>query len=318
MNIQDVLESAQVINDNKARRVLNTAPGKESGISIHELEAGVTIERLESLTVPIYQYGTQITIHGIFHDIPDNLRVCGYKSIVLNGNGSLGVRYVAIDGAKKKLLANIARYSRRNGGSWTISIDSQGCEAYRIFHSPDTANDKAKCIECYNSTPDSLYVGGKRAARLMYGGFAVIINIGAIYNAKLWELITALTGITSQAEYDALVDADNKERELNNARCRAEREAREVERNAELAEATANFKPPTTWKLFDGTITTPGIFARLAQTYTDGITLRVIQSAKRGGRLCIASKDFADLTYKPWTPYKYRAVAVKLSGWQLT
>lgn len=101
MNLSEVLESKQIYNDDKARRVLNTAPNQQADITLKEIADGVTIERLESLTVPVYQYSTQITIHGIFKDIPNDLVVAGYKSVFYNQNKSLGVKYIAIDGAKK-------------------------------------------------------------------------------------------------------------------------------------------------------------------------------------------------------------------------
>jgi hypothetical protein len=69
MQISETLESAHIYNDDKARRRLNTAPNVEANITLDEIEKGVTIERLESINVPVYQYGTQITIHGTFPNV---------------------------------------------------------------------------------------------------------------------------------------------------------------------------------------------------------------------------------------------------------
>ena len=85
MDISEVLDKANIVSDSKARRVLNTAPDKIADITLSEIESGVTIERLEALTVPVYQYGTQITIHGTFKDMPTD-RVLGYKALFLNQN----------------------------------------------------------------------------------------------------------------------------------------------------------------------------------------------------------------------------------------
>ena len=279
MNITEVLESAHVISDTKARRVLNTAPDKDAGITLAEIEQGVTIERLEALNVPVYQYSTQITIHGIFKDIPDDLRVCGYKSVILNGNGSLGVRYVAIDGAKKKTLERVARIADDN--AWNVNIDSQGCEAYKIFHTTDHVNDKKRAIECYNSTPDNLYIGGKRAVGLLYGGYAVILSIGAIYNSNLWLLIKELTGISSQLEADNIEHTQEVER----AARWAEREAEykiERERAAQReAELRAELEPQYNW------ITNPemGIFYKLSFNREGIAEYAKVEFKKRGKQL---------------------------------
>ena len=245
MNITETLESAHITSDSKARRVLNTAPNKDAGITLAEIEQGVTIERLETLQVPVYQYSTQITIHGTFRDIPDDLRVCGYKSVILNGNGSLGVRYVAIDGAKKKLLEHIARLA--DDSYWNVNIDSQGCEVYKIFHSQDADNDKKRTIECYKNTPDTLYIGGKRAVGLMYGGYAVVLSIGAIYDKNLWLLIKELTGISSQVEADKIASDKKIQRELDNIKWETEHKI-ERERIAKIeADLMSQIEPLYNW-----------------------------------------------------------------------
>lgn len=314
MNIQDVLESAHIVHDTKARRVLNTAPNKQAGITINELESGVTIERLESLEVPVYQYSTQITIHGIFKDIPENFRVCGYKSIILNDNGSLGVRYAAIDAGKKQMLRHVSRYAKTG---WSIFIDSRGCEAIKMFHTSDHDSDKVKCIECYKSTPDSLYIGGKQAVSLMYGGYAVIVHIGAIYEPNLWKLISELTGISSESDYESIAAESKRVSDAKYAeylaKAKIEREALE----AKVAESRANFIAPSNWKPFSGTIDKPGIYARINRDYMDRVVLQVIMSERRGGRLCSTTREFQDMQYQDWKPLdRYKAMTIKIAdGW---
>lgn len=279
MNITETLESAHITSDSKARRVLNTAPDKDAGITLAEIEQGVTIERLESLQVPVYQYSTQITIHGIFKDIPEDLRVCGYKSVILNGNGSLGVRYVAIDGAKKKTLERIARIA--DDTYWNVNIDSQGCEAYKIFHSSDSKNDKQRAIDCYKTTPDSLYIGGKRAVGLLYGGYAVILSIGAIYDKNLWLLIKELTGISSQVEADKIEHDKEIERAESWAKIEAENKIRQEQRNKVKEELTAQLTPMFTW------VNNPdmGVFYSLSFDYEGKPEYTKVEFKKRGGQL---------------------------------
>jgi len=220
MNIDETLESMSIISDNKARRVLNTAPNKEAEISLEQIEQGITIETIEKLDVPAYQYSTQITIHGTFNNIPNNLRVHGYKSVFLNKNGSLGIRYMAIDGAKKELLRECSRYCNE----WNVDKTSQGYEAYKLFA------DEEELLACYHSTPDNLYIGNKRAVKLMYGGYAVIIEIGAIYEQNTWPLIEALTGINNQSEYEQLKKAQTEQEEMRFHEYQQERDQARIQK----------------------------------------------------------------------------------------
>lgn len=314
MQIDKVFETINITHDDKARRVLNTAPDKYADITLSEIEMGITIERLSELTVPVYRYGGQVTIHGIFKDIPEDLRVHGYKSVFLNGNRSLGVKYVAIDADKKHLLHKISRYSKTK---WGININSQGCEAIRVFHSNDRENDIQRLKDCFNSTPDDLYVGNKQWASLMFGGFAVIIYIGAIYQDNLWTLINALTGISSQAEFDAI----HAESEAEYARmCKDGEEKRKAELRAkaiEIESIKSKFAVPDNWIEFNGEITQPGTYARIHDTWADGIALQVIKVAKRGAFLCDSIRNFKDYQFKDWQPSKYSKCKRNINGWRI-
>lgn len=315
--ITEVLEKANITHDTKARRVLNTAPDKLADITLAELENGVTIERLENLNVPVYQYGGQITIHGIFKDIPPDTRVNGYKSIIFNGNKSLGVKYVAIDNAKKKLLAEANRY--RKSRKWAIHIDSQGMELWSVYHSADHEADKKATIECYNSTPDDLYIGGKQAAALMYGGYAVIIYIGAIYDVNLWALIKAITGIENEAELNQLKELERIKRESESAKWEAERKATELKRQAEIQKAIAEFKPPDNWKPFTGQIIEAGIYAQIAQSWETSLpTLFVYKVKPFGKKLKIECKAMPKFQFIDWQSQKAKIRESKtINGWKI-
>ena len=315
MNLSEVLESVAIYRDDKSPRRLNTAPDRYADISLEEIEKGVTIERLEQLSVPVYQYGQQITIHGKFYDIPSDLRVAGYKSVFLNKNRSLGVRYVAIDGNKKRLLEQVSRYSTTG---WRVYIDSSGCQAVQIFHTVDNEDDKRRLIECYNSTPDKLYIGCKEAGALMYGGYAVILHIGAVYESNLWPLIGALTGISNEDEYNAIVSEEMRQDELKRAEYERIRLEREEERKTKTNEAMNSFNPPSNWQRFTGNITKEGTYARIRTTYDGGITLSVKKVVKRGGYLCSAGRHFDDFNFVDWKPDKYhRLYTTAFDGWRI-
>jgi len=273
MDITETLESMRITNDVKARRVLNTAPDNLAGITLQEIVNGITIERLESLTVPVYQYSTQITIHGTFEDMPDNMRVCGYKSVFLNENKSLGIKYVAIDGAKKELLSHVSRLAGKE--SWHIHKDSQGYEAVKTFV------DRDKAIECYNGTPDDLYIGGKRAVALMYGGYAVIIHIGAIHERNLWPLIEALTGISSQSDADKIESVLEAERITERAVYEAERIAEQSKRDARKKELAEQIEPLYNWIVNP----TSGIYYKARVGYNGNLEYYKIEFKTRGKQL---------------------------------
>jgi len=55
---------------------LNTST-KDSGITLKEIESGVSIEHILLLDVPVSLYGGQLTIHGTFKDDIKELRVAG-------------------------------------------------------------------------------------------------------------------------------------------------------------------------------------------------------------------------------------------------
>lgn len=275
--IDEVLGKADVVRDVKARRVLNVSD-KDSGITLEEIEKqGVTIERLLGLEVPVFTYGGQVTIHGRFNDdIGKDLRVAGYKSVFKNGNGSLGVRYVAVDGEKKRRLEDICSL----GGMWWVTIDSKGCQAHRSF------NDKQGCLDCYNSAPTD-YIGTKYAFRGIYGRFYVVLEIGAVYEKDFWKLATSLSGLSEEG-YSKAFAARNAKREAD----RLEYEERCKEQEAKNAETKANqalIRADMDKALEDnGFIKTaykgPGtyVYSFISRYYSDKVGYMVVE-VKKGG-----------------------------------
>ncbi|MFA6679165.1 MAG: hypothetical protein WCR96_01590 [Candidatus Methanomethylophilaceae archaeon] len=292
--IEEVLGKADVVREVKARRVLNVSD-KDSGITLEEIEKkGVTIERLLGLDVPVFTYGGQVTIHGRFNDdISSDLRVAGYKSVFKNGNGSLGVRYVAVDGEKKRRLEDICSL----GGWWRITIDSKGCQAYRSF------NDKQACLDCYNSAPTD-YIGTKYAFRSVYGRFYVVSEIGAIYEKDFWRLAESLSGLNEDG-YKKACEAREDKREDDRLRYEEENKNR-LAKEAELLARRDEIKSGLNKNLesagykkvaFSG----PGtyVYAFASKFCSDKIGYNVVEVKKGGfGRTLerhVLVKDIADI-----------------------
>lgn len=80
--------------------------------TIDKIESGI----IESADInflknkyPVFTYKTCLTIHGNFPEICRN-RIGGYKNILQNKNGSLEIRYSAIDYQKRKDIKNYLGY----------------------------------------------------------------------------------------------------------------------------------------------------------------------------------------------------------------
>ena len=221
-NLNEKFESICCRKDDKARRVLNVAVGTLANITADTLESGVTLESLETLNVPVFRYGTQITIHGNLPRFSDSSRPGGYKSVFLNANGSLGVRYSAIDGGKKDMLARACDVGKIG---WLASRSSSGFEVSQSFYVSDEAtrdDQKAACLAAMRSIPAGGFFGGVTAGCLAYGsGYFCAAFIGAIPINELWGVIEFFSGIRSES---ALVQRES-DRDRKRAEERAIREA---------------------------------------------------------------------------------------------
>jgi hypothetical protein len=239
MQIKEVLEKCDLHTDDKARRRTNVSQ-TVANISAAEIESGVTIERLEALNVPVFQYGTQITIHGTLPEFNGNARPAGYKSIVKNGNGTVGVRYVAIDGEKKQRLVEWGRYVK---GDWDFSLDSKGL---RLFSKRLATRDEAKAA--YDSFPRDMFAGTVSAVQDIFGGWWIIVEVGAIPEVKYAALVQYLFGKTI-AEIEAIKAAKDAETEVEDKRREAEYAEKvasaKADKEAALAAVAATITLPT-------------------------------------------------------------------------
>lgn len=242
MKILETLESIRICDDEKARRVLNVST-ETASISADEIERGVTIERLAEIGVPVFRYSTQVTIHGVIPDFNPEARPLGYKSIFRNQNGSLGVKYVAIDGAKKKLIVQAANLSKLES-KFSAHLNSSGLELAFC------TTDKDKAISAFKAFPKDLIIGGLYAARGLYGEYFVVADIGAIEASKLWPLINALYGFadqtaldSAQSTLDAEYAAKRAQWDKESAERQAQREIVTAQNKAKAFEALQGFQP---------------------------------------------------------------------------
>lgn len=221
--------------DEKARRRINTAVNTVANITADEIEAGITLERLNEINVPVYRYHGQITIHGKLPDIRNDY-CFGYKSLFKNANGSIGVKYIAIDAWKKDVLSKIQRIGK---SILHYSKDSKGVELCKVFK-PD---EKEKCVEFYNAIPSQLFIGNKNLFRgCLTGRYYVEIGFMASPVECFWQFVSWYSGgqINNQGEFDTAYNAKMEEERIESEKATAERTKRMEEEKQALEQKRAN------------------------------------------------------------------------------
>ena len=203
IRIDKVLEKQQIRQDTKARRRTNVS-NTVANTTAEAIQAGITIEQLEALNVPVFRYQTQITIHGKLPDVTNGS--LPYKWLVKNQNGSIGVKYAAIDSQKKKVLNQACRYMKTrmffySTSSETVLVKSCG-------------SDKDLAIEVYKSIPEYI-IGVKQMGCDCFGQYFVFCGIDAIYEKDMNALLGWYTfgEANNRDELAKVVQAANDKRE---------------------------------------------------------------------------------------------------------
>lgn len=291
MKLEAISDSPSITlapRDDKARRRANAAPDYKLPFTAESLERGVDLETLLALPVPVLAYATQLTIHGILADFQPGL-VSTYKHLTRNANGSLGVRWGAIDAGKKKSLRNSIDWVRtdtaKKGTPWTTSHTSKGtC----VFRSVATVAEGREVIA---ALPPGIYGSAYIGRCLFTGTLWVDVSIGAIAAASLWHIISHFA-----PGYDCPEKLTAREAIAAEQRAREEAE-RELARQEKLRQhqahreellrlATSHLRPFYDWK--------PGPSKFLRITDATDYTLpsfKIITLEKRGARLCRMIRD---------------------------
>ena len=237
------------IKDNKARRRANTST-QTANITAVELEKGVTIEKLESVNVPIYRYGTQVTIHG---KLPDfcNSYINGYKSIFKNQNGSIGVKYTAIDGAKKKTILRVDRLTECR---MSPQINSNGFHFVKSIANETTAQTVETGRAFVKSIPDC-FAGHKQLLRGQWGDLFVAVSLSSIYEKDLYKFLDWLTfgKVTSQADIVTLEQDKKKQDDIDSIEYDKKAKIEQDQKDVLLANLSHNLRAQGL-KYYDGPI----------------------------------------------------------------
>lgn len=243
MKASDKFESIACKRDDKARRVSNVAPDTIANVTADTLENGITLEALESLNVPVLRYAGQVTIHGRLPEFNQDARPGGYKAVFLNGNGSVGVRYIAIDAEKKLLIQRACRAA----GPWAANLCSSAFEVSRSFYVRDEEKRdavKQETLAALRSLPVALFYGQAFAFTLAWGaGYGCGADVGAIPSENVWPLIKELTGLSSLAEIEAIEQAKEAAWNKRVADSEAAREKEYADKQAAFALVWAAMLP---------------------------------------------------------------------------
>ena len=172
---------------------------------------GVSLEMLESCGLPIFKYRTQITIHGIFDSISNY--VGKYKNIIHNGNGSIGVKWSAVDYIKKttiiKSLSLAKKFQIDNG----FNASRTSSEFYITKHYTDVSLLKVDFEKVYP------IVGNKSAYKIpniLGGGYLLKINVDGIYQTNLFTFINLICGISDFESYKKYEDENSRIEQIRN------------------------------------------------------------------------------------------------------
>lgn len=192
-----------------------------SDAHLTELEAAridsgeLSLEDLDALVArkaKIFRYQTQITVHAQF---PREVggRVNGYAFLTNNKNGSVGVRYGAIDEAKRQRLARFLKYE---GFRYEKNSTKHEFCLWKSFRNKDEAVG-------YLAEIKSLY-DYEALRKLVYGQ----INI---YGGAYWGMYYVALSITVNA-----IPGANIPEFLRLMRCKSEEEVTAIERQKQLAD----------------------------------------------------------------------------------
>lgn len=221
------IETFFELSNYDSKNITNKGTGTIAQTDLDKIETqGVTLEFLQALNVPVYKYRTQITIHGLFPALTHNY-LGGYKNLFQNKNLSIGVKWQAVDYAKKSLIYNtITSYL----DGWHKTHNSTDFFIYttsKMFNDKETYKTLLEAAKLNISHINKGLFFGNCGVYLSqnFGGYFLVsyINIGAILETNVIPCIENITKV-------AIADIEAKA-----AQRKKDYEAREVIRKAEYA-----------------------------------------------------------------------------------
>ena len=210
------------------RKALNRSDEIVPKEILDDIEKGISLETLNKIDLPIFKYKTQITIHGQFGELNKHY-VGRYKSLFQNQNKSIGVKWNAIDYAKKKQI-----YDVMNKLGWSIKYNSNEFYAKKTRkYDKDNFNELKKL---YDQIDDSYYIGYKELYTIpTYNGKDLVlkVNVSAILKENVWMFLDKSFGV-SESRWNEMLE----EAKLKRERAAVEFEEKRKEKILELVKDT--------------------------------------------------------------------------------
>lgn len=278
---------------------------------------GLTLERVEELLsegYDIYRYQTQLTVHGLCQEsLP--AYVSGYKSVSINKNGSVGVRWISVDRAKKlRIIGLLKRY-----GWCAVSSSTSLHPELRSHHS--TFSEAADACLSYKSIMDrvapDLFYGSYSIYVLQspYLGFFAVLDL--LINGILEERIPALIESILDKPYSVVLqevhvkdEAEAARRAELDAQWRAEREARKALYADSFQTVAARLESEGYRKVPSNALKPGTIFREIRRSYSDDTAyVETLLMCSRSAKKCDTE---GNLTFDavPQTRYKQRPILV--------
>ena len=222
------------------RKASNRCENVVSKAMVHQIEKeGITTEILEALnkTFPIFTYKTQVTVHGLFPEVKK--RSYGYKNLITNKNGSLGIRYSAIDADKKVKIGRFVSLAGQDYGSFR---NSSIFYVYRAFGRIEKAGTYKVTREFILKNYETGITWAKSLDSSLFNGVIswghhpltgvvyVTVTVNSIAKDQVTPFVEMVTG-KSKDELNCIYqdkkaqrEKERKEREIKAAQYEAEKE----------------------------------------------------------------------------------------------
>lgn len=224
---------------------LNTSPKAIPTAILDEIEnKGLTLERIEELCgkgYDIYKYATQITLHGTCEGLSKDGRLGWYKCLTLNKNKSIGIKWIAVDRAKKVRIIEMLKEF-----GWGSVSNSMELYPQRVQRVKDAEEAKAVAKEWkadIDRIDHSLFYGTSSIflARGMFGVYIVCdLIVNGIKESNVNTLIEQATGKTV-TEIEAMRNSRLAREKEESDRRNAEYEREKAKRKTEAAAHNESF-----------------------------------------------------------------------------
>lgn len=301
----------------KKHRLNTTAKTLPVGLLKELSSDGLTLERVDALLsegYDIYRYQTQLTVHGVCKEVLPEIRF-GYKTLTVNKNGSVGVRWVGVDRAKKLGIISVLKQFGWSGVSNSTDLHPQLSARHQTFkEAADTCLEYKKIMDRVDST---LFYGSYSIYVLQspYFGFISVLDlyINGILEVNIPAVLEAIVGMSYtdiHKAVEAKKAAEKAKQEEYEAKWRAAREARKNAYAKSFQELAESLVADGYRKVQSNTLPVGTVFKEIRRSYSDDTAYVVtLLMCSRSAKKCDSSgKVSFDAT--PQTQYKRRPIMV--------